>query len=428
MDGSNTGRQQGLGRPETVQEEGSVHQPEASLDQWLPSGSLLGTQPSPATPSSFTSRTSTKAVPLPSSSECNGHKFPDAICTKPSSAEGQDTEQGQAVGGPDSAVLMDKFVADIVAPEKEDVKAVRPVTNIIASQSIGTMQGGSIEEHMKQCESLANRVKGAGQLMLSTTKAVVGYSTPSSGGDSKPASLSLGSATGKTTCIDGAGSLGKNPQLPRNGSSLQQEFPVSLSEDIGLPNATGGVLVSQSSGTSKTETLSSSNELPGLECTVSGSADGTQLVGKGTSITSAGWTPPVTFGVPGSLVLLGTPLHQLESQYEDDIQMALKKLKETQAAEYEAARESLLAQRRVVLDHCQQLETARCEFAKQKSRASMQEFDHCTDSLVNEFGKVQEERKVFKSMLAIANGFGQVPKDILSIHFGWPPKDFAGGC
>jgi hypothetical protein len=47
---------------------------------------------------------------------------------------------------------------------------------------------------------------------------------------------------------------------------------------------------------------------------------------------------------------------------------------------------------------------------------------------VNEFGKVQEERKVFKSMLAIANGFGQVPKDILSIHFGWPPKDFEGGC
>ena len=130
----------------------------------------------------------------------------------------------------------------------------------------------------------------------------------------------------------------------------------------------------------------------------------------------------------------------LEMQYEDEICQALQKLKESQAAEYAQAKELLLSQKKVVLQQCQLLKTVQQEFSKQTPRSKPQDttrepvrpavqqtFDLSMDNLMNQFGRVQEEREVFQSMLAISNGFGQVSKDYLRKHFNWPSQDSSVG-
>ena len=153
---------QGLGRTANQSGEGPVHhQSEASLDQWLPSSSSPASRPSPATPSSLTSPAESPNQSAVSNWAINAHELPDiindrkVICT-------------EADGRPSAS-----YSKELCLHQVEGVRAplVQPPAELKATASLASPGPNlskslavSIEEHMKHCEDIANRVKGAGQL------------------------------------------------------------------------------------------------------------------------------------------------------------------------------------------------------------------------------------------------------------------------
>ncbi|KAG0557562.1 hypothetical protein KC19_11G140500 [Ceratodon purpureus] len=116
-----------------------------------------------------------------------------------------------------------------------------------------------------------------------------------------------------------------------------------------------------------------------------------------------------------------------ESELEDRISEALKNLKRAQAAEYDRAEESLNAQKVVVLEQYRLVDKGCRRFArnskKDQRRKSTAEFDRAMNRVMAQYGKAQEERKAFESMLAISNGYSQISEEVLRDFFKWSPSD-----
>lgn len=126
----------------------------------------------------------------------------------------------------------------------------------------------------------------------------------------------------------------------------------------------------------------------------------------------------------------------LEAEFQEQISEALEKLKRAQAAEYARAEESLNAQKKIVIEQFLELENVCGQFAEKKNvklftpqfqknhrNKPRAEFDRAMNRLMAQYGKAQEGQKMFESMLAISDGFGQVSKEFLLELFKWPPSD-----
>ena len=127
---------------------------------------------------------------------------------------------------------------------------------------------------------------------------------------------------------------------------------------------------------------------------------------------------------------------QEANHFEEQISVALEKLKRAQGAEYARAEESLNAQKEIVIEQYRQFVNVFGKFAKKpnlelflhqlqknqrdKPRA---EFDRAMNRLITQYGKAQEAQRIFESMLAISNGFGPASKEFLREFFKWPPSD-----
>lgn len=391
-----------LGRTANQSGEGPIHhQSEASLDQWLPSSSSPASRPSPGTPSSLTSREESPNQSAVDNWAINARDIPDIINDRKVICPEADGRSPANYSKELCLPPVEGLTAPLVQPPAE-LKATGslPSSGPTPSKSIAV----SIEEHMKHCEDIANRVKGAGQL---TGPAFQPAPVPQ-GSNINLAGWTLGFGTGNNIT---------------QGTTESDVCPAEVSQNMELTDWAGGIQSSQR--------------------TVSASLPSPPAAAMGTDTTAATLNRSfASRGLPSRLaaaqVTAEAPveIEGLEMQYEDEISQALQKLKESQAAEYTRAKEMLLSQKNVVLQHSQMLKTVQQEFSKQTPRskppdpttepvrpAVQQTFDLSMDNLMNQFGQVQEEREVFQSMLAISNGFGRASKDYLRKHFDWPSQD-----
>lgn len=135
----------------------------------------------------------------------------------------------------------------------------------------------------------------------------------------------------------------------------------------------------------------------------------------------------------------------LNAGFENDIQEALNKLRESQAAEYELANDKLNAQKEYIMKLYKQLEVASpllklpaesanasteqvsCSFQElQKEWTNFQtnllldSANASMDQVSYTFQELQKESSNLETMLGIRNGFGQTSKVILDKFFGLP--------
>ncbi|XP_026446511.1 protein OBERON 3-like isoform X1 [Papaver somniferum] len=120
-----------------------------------------------------------------------------------------------------------------------------------------------------------------------------------------------------------------------------------------------------------------------------------------------------------STVYITSDHHRVDSsKLDDEINKVLADLIESQEDEYRIAMDNLNAQKKVLLDLYQQLETDRSELAKRTSS----EIDQVVDNLIHDFSSKVNQIKIevgkLKEMEKVAKGFGMVPKDTLKAHFG----------
>lgn len=122
---------------------------------------------------------------------------------------------------------------------------------------------------------------------------------------------------------------------------------------------------------------------------------------------------------PKDSIVYITSDHRVDSsKLDDEINKVLADLIESQEDEYRIAMDNLNAQKKVLLDLYQQLETDRSELAKRTSS----EIDQGVDNLIHDFSSKVNQIKIevgkLKEMEKVAKGFGMVPKDTLKAHFG----------
>nr|MCL7040630.1 hypothetical protein [Papaver nudicaule] len=119
-----------------------------------------------------------------------------------------------------------------------------------------------------------------------------------------------------------------------------------------------------------------------------------------------------------------TSEHRVDSsKLDDEINKVLADLVESQADEYRIAMDNLNAQKKILLDLYQQLETDRSELAKRTSS----EIDQGVDNLIHDFSSKVNQIKIevvkLREMEKVAKGYGMVPKDTLTAHFGLQIED-----
>ncbi|XP_026435477.1 protein OBERON 2-like isoform X3 [Papaver somniferum] len=114
----------------------------------------------------------------------------------------------------------------------------------------------------------------------------------------------------------------------------------------------------------------------------------------------------------------GNCLDEIWNVEDNNISGVSADLIESQEDEYRIAMDNLNAQKKVLLDLYQQLETDRSELAKRTSS----EIDQGVDNLIHDFSSKVNQIKIevgkLKEMEKVAKGFGMVPKDTLKAHFG----------
>ncbi|KAJ6846355.1 uncharacterized protein M6B38_280430 [Iris pallida] len=94
---------------------------------------------------------------------------------------------------------------------------------------------------------------------------------------------------------------------------------------------------------------------------------------------------------------------------DDEVDGVLQKLKDSQESEYRLAEQKLYAQKDLLLSLYQQLEAERSELA--------------SDHVLNRVDQIKHEEAKLHKMMKIANGFGGIPKTILSECFGLTISD-----
>lgn len=351
-----------------------------------------------------------------------------------------------------------------------------PLLSSLLYQSVCIPPTLSIEEHIRQCEAMTDRVKGAGQLKPSPSL-FSDFKSPSPTADcltveycENHAVNSVGEVSDDTGSpsveqlvtsipsssrakssslfdsqnIDGAYlanteiiEVRKSSRIrPMTRSSSRREKSPRLSSaqnEGGYPTAITKIIDVSKSATIKPPMSSTLVKTLGLSNSQDGDEDDvmiTQIIEVPKNIEPLQTIPSF------DAALETTHVAGLEVEFEDQISEALEKLKRAQAVEYAHAEELLNAQKKIVIEKYRQLEKVCGQFAKKENiqlssyqfkndqrRRPKAELDRVMNSLLVQHGEAQEGQKVFDSMLAISNGFGQVSKEFLQEFFKWSPSD-----
>lgn len=301
-----------------------------------------------------------------------------------------------------------QIMSSVVLQTPSDILTHTTDLSSLIHQSVSRPPTLSIQEHIRQCEAMANRVRGAAELntpfsMLS--EAVCGEPEVVPTSDSKPPSFSGGSSTAEIHDSQPPASQVVNPSA--EASHYTRESGIASIPSSCNPRSPS-LFKSQEAG----ECIANTDltEVPRIELS----------------------TIPTSKREPDVADADG-----LESEYEDQIIQALEKLRKAQAAEYACAEKYLHAQKRTIIEHYLQLgnvcgdiaKNGRVKLSPKQVKKDLSKSITFTDRAMNrpvdQVGKMQEGEKIFESMLNISNGFGQASKEFLREFFNWPPTDIA---
>lgn len=398
--------------------EALLHHSEASVDKWLASYSPPASQPLPITPTSVTSLEqdpNTCAVGPPQGDandkpsithmQVNGtvkHNLSDEVVSmSPISVQPEHIANGCLMSTPLETL------AEIDQPIPVSVSG-------LIHRSVSRSSAFSIEEHIKQCEAIANRVKGAGQL-ITPDRGLVVSQFPATEVD-------------LSSVVKGAG------QISVTGVEFSSVVePHSLSHQQATEPPLGIVLSSpvRKSTVSLPGHRSDTQSIPNLQHALDVSPNREAL-----ELSEVRRVEACT--IPSPRAALESCSEGLEAEFDTQVDLALKKLKTAQAAEYTRAESSLLNQKKIVLEEYQHLGCVCQDFAKQEkaqqsapnTRGDLSErrvqIDQAMNRLLDQFVKAKEAHKVFQSMLGISSGFGKVSKDFLEQYFERHTWDLSG--
>ena len=517
-----TGRSQATGRKRTSED--LLHPNETSVDKRVPRLKSLGSSDALATFSTSMFQENNKSTPVIINAQpaCSSDTSPavhgiDSIVVSKGGCEADKfTTTGSMVqldlntdkqltstSRQNSLHPGNIFLSITASQAPSDLLSCTALLSSLLDQSVCKPPTLSLEEHIRQCEAMTDRVKGAGQIISSPSI----FSVPLSGipevdlnSESKPLNLAPGSlavesrgnqvdvnsvteapddteppSAEKLVTLIPSSSKDKSPCLldlkdadedyianraivevrrsSRLNSSRQAKSPsLSSSQHLGGDNTASTRIIDVSKSSRKRPSTSNSGGgIPNLPpASISGGkitslADSQDADADDVVITQIIEVPmeiePLQMielpTIPSfDSALKTTHAAGLGMEFEDQISEALEKLKRAQAAEYARAEESLRAQKKNVIEQYRQLEKVCGQFAKKKKiqlsphrfrkhlrEKPRAEFDHAMNRLMAQYGKAQEGQKVFESMLAISDGFGQVSKEFLRDFFKWPPSD-----
>ncbi|KAJ0964466.1 hypothetical protein J5N97_025604 [Dioscorea zingiberensis] len=108
----------------------------------------------------------------------------------------------------------------------------------------------------------------------------------------------------------------------------------------------------------------------------------------------------------------------VSAKLDDDINKVLQELKKSQESEFRLAEQKLLTQKDLLLSLYQQLDVDRSKLATQFSSPNGNDSDALLTNVLARVDRIKYEELKLQDMMKIADGFGQTPKTILSIHFG----------
>ncbi|KAG0588664.1 hypothetical protein KC19_2G260300 [Ceratodon purpureus] len=320
----------------------------------------------------------------------------------------------------------DHAVSSTISKIPSELLSFTPLLSSLLDQSVCKPPTLSLEEHIRQCEAMANRVKGAGQLTASPS--TFSLSLPGTlevvlNSDSKPQSVTAGFLTvglnenqvvfpeaeasnntdppcaeervtsiyscsrDKNLCLfnshDEAEDHVENTDIIEDdevqeacidhafgsiktveGDEKAMEDGNKSTQDLGGDDTanTKIIEVSKSSGTKPPTTSTSGGKGPSLTDSED-AAEGDVVI---TQIIEVPPEEPVTLP---SFDPARETAHAagLQVEFEEQISDALEKLKRAHAAEYARAEESLNAQKKIVIEQYRQLESGCAQFTKKKN-------------------------------------------------------------
>ncbi|KAL2609166.1 hypothetical protein R1flu_027739 [Riccia fluitans] len=366
-------QQQYLGRATSHGEDG-LQQPEASLDQWLPSYNSRSSHPS--TPSSFSSPAIIRNLSV--NSPADGHEGAEVYVGNHTGGDGHTGESAETVRSPGS-----KFSS--------------PGNDPSSARTSGSP--AKITSH-----------RGRAVLSRADVNHEVGY-------DSQPATRN-----GKFSIVE---TVSRSLRSDQKGAGVHRDEACTSCGAKKPAAASHGVSKAEVGGGHKSQRLSPTRKEVGLTTQnrvwraydVERFTDHSGNAARCTT-SSAGRVP-----VEEGRYTLGISLRKLDDDCQQQVQSALQKLRLAQQAEFVRAEERLIAQKDYVLKQYELLEIARGEFeaAEISSSYHLVDFDRLMLKLSAQFSRASEGRHGLERMLKVAGGFGRLSKEDLSKYYGWPP-------
>lgn len=399
-----------------------LHHFEASLDKRLAPCSPPASQPLPATLTSVTSLEQDPNTCAQGAPQGDANDEPNITHRQVNGTVKHNISDGVVPTSP--TILQPEHIANgcLMSTPLETLVEIEPPIPISMSglihQSVSRSSAFSIEEHIKQCEAIANRVKGAGQLI-----------TP--GGGSVVSQFPV-TEVDVSSVVKGAGQISVtgvefSPVVEPNSWSSGTSNVQLVNHQQATKPPLGMTLGTVSLPGHRSDTQSIPNLQPALDVSPNREAPELSEIRRVEACT-----------IPCPRAALESRSEGLEAEFDTQVDLALKKLKMAQAEEYARAEGSLLNQKKIVLEEYRHLGCVCQEFAKQeKAQQSAPntgddlsgprvQIDQAMNRLLDQFAKAKEAHKVFQSMLGISSGFGKVSEDFLEKYFGRHTWDTSG--
>lgn len=406
-----------------------LHHFEASLDKRIASCSPPASQPLPAAPTLVTSLEQDPNNCALGAPQGDANDEPNITHMQVNGTVEHNLSDGVVSTSP--TILQPEHIANgcLMSTPLETLVEIEPTIPASMSglirQSVSRSSAFSIEEHIKQCEAIADRVKGAGQLITPGRGSAVSQFPVT---EVDLSSVVKGAGQISVTGVDFSPVV-----VPKSWSSGTSSVQLVNYHQQATKPPLGAVL--SSSVTKSTVSLpghrSDTQSIPNLQPApdVSPSREALELseIQRVEACT-----------IPSPRAALESRSEGLEAEFDTQVDLALKKLKMAQAAEYARAEGALLNQKKIVLEEYRHLGCVCQDFAKQeKAQQSAPntrddlsgpriQIDQAMNRLLDQFAKAKEAHKVFQSMLGISSGFGKVSKDFLEQYFGRHTLDSSG--
>lgn len=108
----------------------------------------------------------------------------------------------------------------------------------------------------------------------------------------------------------------------------------------------------------------------------------------------------------------------MSAKFEDEIDLALQKLKKSQEVEHTVAEQRLYSQKDHILSLYRQLESERAQLADPMPLADTSNYGVMLANVLSRVDQVKREEEKFKSMLKISGGFAKAPESVTKEFFG----------